>query len=484
MSQTIAVENIGPVESQTIAIPADGGVTVLRGRNGCGKTTILEGTVSLLKGKGQLSRKDGAKMGRVEGCGVTIRVGKATRRTGELAVEHLEGRLNLADLVDPRLKNPEAADAKRIKALVNLTGAVADPAAFRSLVDGDDFDRIVGPASLETDDIVVMAAAVKRDFERAARAEEQAADRARTIAASHRQTIEELGVDPTSDFDEARAWADVQEAIETDAKLRGRREEADKAAARAKKAEAAIELASKGYEGPTTAEAAASVNEAMKSLQNAEEAFRAAGQRLDIAKALHEAALDERSRAVQHENTLATWRNTLEECSKSPDAPDDKTLEAAAGGVEAARTKHETAGRVTQARLHATDAEEAERAAAEYARTAEGLRDAARATDEILSDAIQSNILRPIDGRLVLTTDRGSTFYHDLSRGEKWKLAIDIVVAAIGSDGLQVIPQEAWEGLDPDNRHFIHEHAVRAGVNILTAEASAGELRVEQGGQE
>jgi len=480
MEQTIAVESIGPVESQTIPIPAGGGVTILRGRNGCGKTTVLEGTASLLRGKGQLTRKDGANRGKLEGFGATIRVGKATRRSGELAVEHLEGRLNLADLVDPGLKDPASADARRIKALVNLTGAVADPAAFRDLVDGDVFDRIVGPGSLETDDIVAMASAIKRDFERASRAEERAADRAKTIAASHRQTIEELGVDPGADSDEARAWGGVQEAIEVDAKLRGRREEADKAAARAKKAEAGIELASEGYEGPTVAEAAANVDQAMKDIQEAEEAFRAAGQTLEFAKAHLEKTQMERSRAVEHENTLATWRDTLEECGKTPDAPDDQALAVAASAIEIARVKHETAQRVTQARLHAADADEAERAAAEYARTAEGLRDAARATDEILADAIQSSVLRPLDGRLVLTTDRGSTFYHDLSRGEKWKLAIDIVVAAIGSDGLQIIPQEAWEGLDPDNRHFIHEHAVRVGVNILTAEASNGELRVEE----
>lgn len=38
-----------------------------------------------------------------------------------------------------------------------------------------------------------------------------------------------------------------------------------------------------------------------------------------------------------------------------------------------------------------------------------------------------------------------------------------------------VIPQEAFEALDPVNRDAIHSQGVRRGVAILTAESSADE---------
>jgi hypothetical protein len=64
-----------------------------------------------------------AKSGVVSVPGVTMTVGRSVRRQGELQVETLEGRLSIADLVDPGFVDPERADAKRIKALVGLSKA-------------------------------------------------------------------------------------------------------------------------------------------------------------------------------------------------------------------------------------------------------------------------------------------------------------------------------------------------------------------------
>ena len=40
---------------------------------------------------------------------------------------------------------------------------------------------------------------------------------------------------------------------------------------------------------------------------------------------------------------------------------------------------------------------------------------------------------------------RSATFYADLSSGERWRIALDIAIQAVGTGGLLVIPQEAWE---------------------------------------
>jgi hypothetical protein len=114
--------------------------------------------------------------------------------------------------------------------------------------------------------------------------------------------------------------------------------------------------------------------------------------------------------------------------------------------------------------------------AQEYAEEAKELREKAKQTDEVLSEIvaeIPACPLRVIDGRLVTDTKRGATFYADLSAGERWRIALDIAIQAVGTGGLLVIPQEAWEGLDPANRAAIDAQAKGAQVVVLTAECSA-----------
>lgn len=68
--------------------------------------------------------------------------------------------------------------------------------------------------------------------------------------------------------------------------------------------------------------------------------------------------------------------------------------------------------------------------------------------------------------------DRGVTPYAELSAGERWRIALDVAVGALPSHGVLTVPQEAWEGLDPENRRLVAEHVRDRGVVLLTAEAS------------
>jgi ABC-type branched-subunit amino acid transport system ATPase component len=119
----INIKNIGPIESVSIPVPAEGGVVVLHGRNGSGKSTALDAIQSAVTGKGKPPLKDKAAKGEVHAGGVTLTVAKSVRRAGELTVTALDGRLSIADLVEPGINDPLRADASRIKALVNLSGA-------------------------------------------------------------------------------------------------------------------------------------------------------------------------------------------------------------------------------------------------------------------------------------------------------------------------------------------------------------------------
>jgi DNA repair exonuclease SbcCD ATPase subunit len=180
---TIEIRDIGPVEHVSIPVPESGGVVVLKARNGRGKTNTLQAVETIATGKGSLSVRDGALRGEVSGWGAKVTVGRSTRRTGELEVYTLEGKLSIADLVDPGLKSDEAADARRIRALASLTADKVDASRFFELLGGKDaFLEIVSPSAMEGDDWVAVADKIKRDIEREARKEEALAEHADGLA--------------------------------------------------------------------------------------------------------------------------------------------------------------------------------------------------------------------------------------------------------------------------------------------------------------
>lgn len=160
------------------------------------------------------------------------------------------------------------------------------------------------------------------------------------------------------------------------------------------------------------------------------------------------------------------------------EAPPPETIEAAQQRLKRAYQAMEEASVAKhhrQAHAKAVDlAEESQRLDEE----SKLLRQKSRYTEEVLSEIIADLgcPLRCIDGRLVANTDRGPTFYSDLSEGERWKMALDIAVAALGDRGLLVVPQSAWEGLDPTNRAMIAGCAKAAGVVVITAECDQGDL--------
>lgn len=105
------------------------------------------------------------------------------------------------------------------------------------------------------------------------------------------------------------------------------------------------------------------------------------------------------------------------------------------------------------------------------------LREAAKATDNVLDEQVSKlcPLLKVDDGRLVLETRRGQTYFSELSDGERWKIALDIAIAAVGEHGLIVIPQMSFESLDGFARRAIADQARERGVVILTAESSEDE---------
>lgn len=473
---TVELRDVGPVAHLKLEIP-DAGVVVLRGVNGIGKSITLEAVEAMVSGKGGAPVRDGADKAEVAGFGAVMRVGRRVSRSGELLVTGLEGRLSPADLVDPGIDDPEAADARRIKALVQLSGAQADPSLFYDLAGGKDELEALVPDLEETDDVLRMAAQVKRSIEGKTRLAEQRAEAARGKAKAHAEAANISA--PLVETDSAILQAALEEAIQKHAALKGAHEQGLAASI---DADAALKELMSRPAAPTVSQVKLLERNAAKAYEAAKEKVQKANQALVDAQ-LKEAeargawnkAVDSKRAAEREAQLVEAWNRTIEKATQAFPAVEDvaaasQAVTEARQAVEAgvlARHALEARQKAAEAR-HAVDALEAE---------ARRLRDSAGAVDDVLSSLVAKLgiDLKVWASRLVLETKRGRTFFADLSHGERWKLVIDLCADVVGHSGLLVVPQEAFEGLDDSNRKLIAGHAKKRGVLILTAEASADE---------
>jgi hypothetical protein len=461
---TIQIENIGPIHHLSIPLPDGGGVVVLRGRNGVGKSHALAAVDSLIAKRGKPPCRDGAAVGVVEGCGVRLTIGRSTRRTGEAEVLSLEGRLDISQLVSPPIKDEEAADRQRVKALVQLSGAAANEADFAGLLpDGYKLRELVGPTLDE--DPVALAGQVKRALEAEARREETVAEsyerRAEAQVASHKPIDPQL---PTKE----RAIRELQDALlkvrelETLAKaIEERRAAAEEARQRLQELSvqrlAVNEIRDLEHERDILSDDIARLQEA-----------------LAIARDRHQRITAEIERARKVADQIKELEPIV---LKVPDPVPAEQIEAARRHAEACRQRMDAAVRQDLAIKAQEEASRYLELARSHKRKGELLREAARATDHVLSQMVGrvTSRLRVEQGRLVCDTDRGAEPFSELSPGERWRIALEIAAEQVGRGGLVTVPQEAWEALDPQHRAEITTIAHQVGIVILTAEADAHE---------
>ena len=481
----IEIKDVGPISSLTIPVPEGGGVVVLRGGQGVGKTTAIK-AVSKTLGAGKvrdLSTRDGAKRGVLEMGDVRLTVTKArATRKGELECAELESRLDIAGLVDPGIDDPERADVARIKALVSLAGVAADPTAYHAIVGGQEaFDQL--GVDTDTDDPVLLATRVKRALEASARQQEKVKDAEQGHAAACKENFE--GVDMTAPSEKGALEQAYHEAREELSRLEERRRMADKDADRVKEAESELKRLKESYDGPTSllaremhASLVAVVEVIKEKIAAAKKELEKLEQERTVLVVKCNAASDKREAAERHWKAIEGWERTLKR--PSIEDPGDEAIAEATIAINKASEAMEEGVRIRDARLHEQRYKEHLAKAKAAEKHAEILRDAARGTDDVLSQALPSSALRVEGGRIVTETDRSkSELYAELSRGEQWILAIDLACEQLPEDGVLCIPQEAWEGIQPKNKDVIVGHAKLRKVTILTAEATDGDLEAE-----
>lgn len=498
MPEAISIKDVGPIKE--LMIDPKPGVTVLVGENGAGKSKALEAVDALTSGGGRLKPRDGTLGGEVQGFGIRLSVGHSTRKFGDPRFIALGEKLDVASLVDPGLKSPEANDAARIKALVGLTGVTADAAMFHELVGGQaEFEKLVKKTSIVEDDPVDMARRVKKDLEEAARLEQSHADHADGHAKAKLESAKQFG-ENLPVVDEAALQQGFRGAVATEARLQSQAEQAKQAAIDRQKAQESYLEASKAYTGPTVeqavekmeaagkavANAALAVEEANRAMAKAERNLRAAQHEQDTAVQAHQAA-------CQAIHLCEKWEKQLAEIPVL-EAPSDEALASAAEEVRKARQAIEDSVVARKAQSLLEEAEAAAEKAKRHQVKATRLRDSAKAIESVLSKLIAKagcklTVIGTEKGpRLVTETERGQTLFADLSDGQRWRLAMEIgldtfqrMIEADGVKGTPIfpLPQRAWQDLNPANREPIAELARERGVCILTARCDDGPLRVE-----
>ena len=485
--EKIRIKNMNAITKLSVDPIEGGGIIVLVGGQGTGKSTALAGVTQLLAGQSMgidLQPRDGQTLGelRIGQAKLTVRRGQK-RNTGELEVAHIEGRFDISKLVDPGIKDRVAADQARIKALIALSGATANPADFADAVGGQEAFDALG-VDCETTDPIVLAGRTSRALQASARKCEKKVTAEFAAAKAKHDEAGKVDMARESDSIVLQSAYDGAHTLVAELKTKQLQFETQ---------QTAIAAASKSLKAlpPSVA-----IDEAYKTLEDCEFSLDATQKEIDKAQAdLHRAQNEMRLREASvryareaidliqsQEETVASLKEVIASAQLEPVA--DATSEAAEKARLEASSAIEVGVAVRQAKALAAEALEHRDWAEASQMHADKLRDQSKAVDSILSGLIPVGSLRIDEGRIVTNTDRGSELFSELSDGERARLAIEVAVPQLPETGLLIAPQSMWEGWTKSTRTAVDATLKKHGVVMLTAKARDGELAVEVFGEQ
>ena len=474
----ILIKDGGPIE--LLSIPCEPGITVLRGPNDEGKSEALKLCDRLNGGKQKVSKRhDAAGAGSVEGFGAKVTLGGSVRHTGTLEAYSMSGRFDIGELIQPPIKEPVAADKVRIRSFLALTNAEADITLF-----GDGAHENATEKTTRATDLVEMASGLKADYEVLARQhEEEAAIQEGSAAACGASTE---GVDLIGESDAVALQHTVEAAVAEKARTDELFRSITKAKDRSTNARGILDKAESEYSGLSVEEADHEIEtselaykDAVEFMGDLEGQLRDANQTVENLRTKVNVSMATKGTAQLHENTLARCRKAIEESANVGDLTTEE-MESATDALAAAHEAVKQGALIRNAKEALANKANHQANAKSNREHAEALRLSAKATEQVLSDAVQSDELTVKDGRLVTNKDGKEVFFADRSRGYRCRVAMTIAAAKIREAGAEkaaiiVLPQEHWEGLDIDARTGLAEQAKTLGVTIITAEASSRE---------
>jgi hypothetical protein len=335
---------------------------------------------------------------------------------------------------------------------------------------------------------VTMAERIKRDLEKHARLFKDEAAKENARAQASRAAAE--GVDLALEDNPTKLHEDLELAIAEEQRLKAEARAAVTAQAQIDQAQRALKFAEANYNGPTVEAALASVEVAARELSDSRMIVEDLERRLREAKETHgtkvirhQSAVEALQTAEAHDRSMAEWHKSLGITVPETDVTDEQ-IRAATEDTLAAREAVDRGTIVREAKKRIAEAEGHARSAADLRTQEERLREAAEGTDNVLSDVVGSLgcPLKVKQGRLVTNIPgRVEEPFDRLGRGDQWTMTIkDIAAPALGQNGVLIIDQEGFEGMDTEHRDLVARAAAEAGLYALTAEwGDEAELSVE-----
>jgi energy-coupling factor transporter ATP-binding protein EcfA2 len=465
--KSIEVENIGPIKKLTVAIPEEGGVVIVSGPNGIGKSTFLDATKAVLGDKAKrsdLRSMDGTEKGKASIGRCRLTVGRSNRCSGELDVLSIEGTADLAEIVDPGIQDPSRADKRRLEAIFALAGEATQGRDIRGEL--NILEAWAVPDEVWEGSILDVSMKVKTFLHGLARVKEKES----VEAASQAEILRGGRVE--ADLEDLESIEDLDsQLVDANAGVI-RLQERMKAAQEARESEEKIRATLAEAEGETLAEIQQRHKQACHDLGLKIAEVERAERERDRLKDEVESIAKELDKAQARENARVKLDELLAQRSQAPGEAD---LEEARQRVSDLTRRRDTARDIAKV------AEDLERARALHDQAAQAERVAREARD-LAGDPLEEAVAKfvgqvfpgasVIDGRLMLGSRRGRVAFGQLSHGERWTTVLSLALSFVSEETVLVIPQEAWEGLDGANRKKIDDWARERKTCVLAAQAS------------
>ena len=450
--------------------PGQGGIRIIKGRNGAGKTTALLCVSALLGEKVTLGVSDGHDRGSIKGMGVEKVVTDKIRTKGKTDTESLTGRFNISDLVDPRLKDAAARNKARVKALVSLTSNDYGPEDFYGLFGGEDkFWDTVDAESLEgASDLLELAGKVKRATDAVAKGYEVSVEdsEARWQVAVEQSKGAKPDQPPKGVAELADAYSASKSALE-----QGRAQnEANETARRDNESiDAKLEQHlsfEPDYDVEETREGLARTIETVEVLRKKLEAAEAS-------KAEYEKRVNQIDAWTARRDELASMRKPVSLSVVDVDSleSDERHALEALHNAEAAKQQWEAATRAKELSDQIKSDQD----------RAKKFRAIAKGTSDVVTSKLDVEGLKLVDSVLMSEHARRGKWvaFDELSEGERCRIAIAIAIQALGAGGVLVLEQEVWQSLDTATREAVRDQCCDAKVWLVSGEVGDCDLCVE-----
>jgi energy-coupling factor transporter ATP-binding protein EcfA2 len=469
----VMIQSVGAIGEIRFDLEEDsGGVKLFTGGSGSGKSTALRCLAGLIGGDtSSLVKADGADKGEVAGLGRSVKIGARKSTSGETEVPHLLDRLDVGLLVDPGVAKPEARTQHRIKALVSLGGVTMTPKQLLGDAASELSQYFDMDAAKRCSDPVEMAACIAKSLNAEALATERDYDRKVAVAGAKR--IEAGDVEELAEIGDSSELADkYRQAMEAVSKASSQKASYDASVASNKQIEEQLTKLKASYAGPDYQSLETAVQTNQTVVDGLRARLAAAEQSLANAKADLKTANDHRNQIARLEAAKVDVGLPVEDGVISMlQMQADSLMDRLQGFQDVSRRKAALDESVVL-----------QNEAVELSERAEKLRKAAKQVMVDVSKALPEGPIQ-VDDKGVLVVQHGKrkkpVSYDELSDGERWSIALEYAVKAVGEGGVVPVRQEAWQALSGSLKRSIAEKAKSEKIWIISAQVTDGELRVE-----